>query len=178
VFASGKPGTALFRLVSSSLLAIACESSDGPESEQVPRANVFCDAVCERDAECSGYGRVASCESYCVSSSQGLRNVRRDNVEVVAECILSIDCSVYYDKGSFLPCWDRSREVIEPSAGAREFCVPWCTRWFECGYTCSVEGCEIGWGWLTDADLERMLECTNEPCSRLEECQLNLEGQL
>jgi hypothetical protein len=170
-------GTAWQRVLFAVSLVVGCTGDGEQERPQASQAEIFCEAMCRRNAECGG-GVVSSCESYCVAQTPLLGNFRREYVASASACIRGIACSSFYLENSFDPCWEQAEGSVEPTEDVRAFCEPWCTRWFECGYSCSVSACEDGWVLLSDAFLERMLEeCVNEPCENLEACQERVETE-
>ena len=169
-------GTAWLRALIALPFVAGCTGDGEQERPEASQAEIYCEAMCARDAECSGY--VSNCKSYCISRSGNLGNFRHDYVASASACIRNIDCASFYFSDSFVPCWEQAANDVEPTRGVRAFCEPWCTRWFECGYSCNVSECERGWAFLTDGFLEHMLECTEEPCETLQACQTRTEEEL
>jgi hypothetical protein len=130
----------------------------------------FCDASCTRDLQCGGNGTLDSCTSYCVELVTGLDDLRADAVQIAGECILDLPCSRFYEPDAFVPCWERAERELEPNGSTRRFCKAWSTRWFECGFSYSIEECESDWVASSARYLERMSVCIERPCDQLDGC--------
>ena len=136
----------------------------------------FCEASCTRDLQCEGRGTLQACEESCKAYVSGLGNFRAEAVEIVANCILDIPCSRFYGEDAFIPCWERAEREVEPSQATRRFCQAWSSRWFECGYSYSVDECEDDWATNSAAYLERISACMDQPCELIEACALDVQG--
>jgi hypothetical protein len=73
--------------------------------------------------------------------------------------------------GPYDACWDRARAEVAPSAHLLEFCPPYATSAFECGYWFPVEDCRIQLNIWTDAFLDSLAACTREAtCDATDAC--------
>jgi hypothetical protein len=158
------------------MLSACSEEDDRIEVGPGEQTSAFCEASCRRDLECGGSGTLEGCTSACEDYVTGVQNFRPEAVEVVANCILEISCSQFYEPESFAPCWARARREIEPNQTVRRFCQTWSSRWFECGAWYSTEECESDWAILSGGYLDRILVCKDEPCDSIEACSLAVQG--
>jgi hypothetical protein len=155
---------------------VACGEPDELTVREGEQTEAFCEASCTRGLECGDAGTLGGCQASCEAYVTGLENVRPEGVKIVAECILEISCSRFFDDQAFVPCWDRAEREIEPTESTRLFCLPWSTRWFECGYSYSIEQCESDWAINSGHYLERMLACVASECTFLESCAENVQS--
>lgn len=158
------------------VVLVACGEPDELVVREGEQEAAFCDASCARGVQCGGGQSLDLCKTDCRAYVSGLENVRPDAVEIVAECVLDLPCSGFFDSDAFTPCWDRAEREVEPAESLRRFCQTWSTRWFECGSSYPIEQCESEWVLSSRRYLERILACADRPCEEIGECSLSVES--
>jgi hypothetical protein len=126
--------------------------------------------MCKRATECGGWDDVSTCEDQCENEPH-LEDYRPDFVAKFAACIQRLGCGIYFDAGSFDPCWDQAREGFEPNAETRAFCSDRSRTWFECGFSYFPDECERDWAPRAAVALNRVAEChRSATCDNLGSC--------
>lgn len=145
----------------------ACESAEPSASS----AEIFCAGMCARATECGGWRHVSLCELECEEDPPRLEDYRPEFVTKFAACFQRLSCDVYFNDGSFDPCWDEARDGFEPNAATRTFCADRSRTWFECGFSYFPDECERDWAICEGTALNRVAEChRSATCDKLESC--------
>lgn len=162
--------------IASALIVLpACEGPLHPNDPGIPDA--LCESRCERDHACDNAVDVPGCVGNCEHGlSPRVVYDREDLVASQRNCALSQTCVADVDRaisGCASDVWRR----LESSPADRVYCERRVARAFKCGdYRWDEDHCLSGTKAYTDAIIDQLRDCLDQPCTKYRGCELAVVG--
>ena len=156
--------------------AIACDRPLHPNDPAIP--DKLCEPRCQREHDCDGAIDVPSCVNHCEHLLSPRKiYYREDVVTSLRDCAQGQSCGGDIDR-RIDACQADVRKRLEPSAAGHTYCQRLIERNFKCGdYRWDEDHCLYGTKVYTDAILDQLTDCLDQPCKHYGLCMVAVVGE-
>lgn len=141
--------------------AVAASGCGQGEDASYAGTEAYCDGLCQAAQRCGFVGDRERCFGACMTNADAHAAMSEQGGVAFGACVSELECARLEDEVAFDECWASAKERTPVTSRTRSFCRVYTEREFECGYSYSMDECELDFRMWADEVLELMTDCSN-----------------